>query len=578
MAALELILMLLAASAGLRLLADFLRVPYVSLLVVGGALLALVPGLPAVDLPPDVLFLIFVPPLLYWGAVSYPLRDFRRQLGPITRLAVLMVLVSMVVVAVVVHAWDSAFTWPAAFALGAIVSPPDPVAVLSMLRGVRLPRAIVSILEGEGLFNDVTALIAYRVTVAAAVTGQFVAWQAAKEFVFSAVVGVAIGLLVGVVIVRAQRLAGSVSLVENTISLLAPFASYLAAERLGASGVLSVAATGMYVGRVFPRFVRAHARVQATALWNVVTFLLESLIFILVGLELRQIGPIFDRYPFTAMLREAALVTLVLVLVRLLWIIPSAYVGGAAGRLLTKDRSPLPRWQFVAFVGWAGLRGGDSLVIALALPLATASGAPFPAREQIIFVTFAFILFTLVVQGPTLSGVARVLGLHEDGAERAEEAHARLAAVEAGLGVLSASPADTSHPEVVRYLKQRQRQRARRWAAREAQQQEAAEALDAGAPGAPGQPHEHFVPAPSHEAGALDEERAAEYRRIRNDMIRAEHRSIIELRDRGTIGDDVMRRIQRDLDFESMMLDTQDPVTEAPSEVPAAIDATIGPD
>jgi len=568
MAALELILMLLAASAGLRLLADFLRVPYVSLLVVGGALLALTPGLPPVDLPPDVLFLIFVPPLLYWGAVSYPLRDFRRQLGPITRLAVLMVLVSMVAVAVVVHAWDSAFTWPAAFALGAILSPPDPIAVLSMLRDIRLPRPIVSILEGEGLFNDVTALIAYRVAVAAAVTGQFVAWQAAREFVSSAVVGVAIGLLVGVVIVRVERLAGSISLVENTVSLLTPFASYLVAERLGASGVLSVAATGMYVGRISPRFIRPHARVQATALWNVVTFLLESLIFIFVGLELRQIGHIFDRYPFTAMLREAALVTLVLVLVRLLWVIPSAYVGGAAGRLIRRDRAPLPRWQWVAFVGWAGLRGGDSLVIALALPLATASGAPFPAREQIIFVTFAFILFTLVAQGPTLPLVARLLGLHEDGTERAEEAHARLAAVEAGLGVLAASPADTSHPEVVRYLNQRQRQRARRWAAREARQHEAGEA---GEPGAAEVPHEHFVPAPSHDAGVLDEERGAEYRRIRNDMIRAEHGAIIDLRDRGIIGDDVMRRIQRDLDFESMMLDTQDPVTESPTEVSAVI-------
>jgi len=309
-----------------------------------------------------------------------------------------------------------------------------------------------------------------------------------------------------------------------------------------------------------------------------VTFLLESLIFILVGLELRQIGPIFDRYPFTALLREAALVTLVLILVRLLWVVPSAYVGGSADRLLRRNRAPLPRWQWVAFVGWAGLRGGDSLVIALALPLATASGAPFPARAQIVFVTFAVILFTLVVQGPTLSRVARLLGLHEDGAERAEEAHARLAAVEAGLGVLSTSTSDTSHPEVVRYLKQRQRQRARRWAAREAKQREAGETGEATIAAEAAVPHDHFVPAPSHDAGVLDEDRAAEYRRIRNDMIRAEQRSIIELRDRGVIGDDVMRRIQRDLDFELMMLDTQDPVTESPSEVPAAIDATVGRD
>jgi CPA1 family monovalent cation:H+ antiporter len=323
----------------------------------------------------------------------------------------------------------------------------------------------------------------------------------------------------------------------------------------------------MYVGRVLPRFARSDTRVQTTALWNVVTFLLESLIFILVGLELRDIAPIFERYPFAALLREAALVMVVVVVVRLVWIIPSAYVGSAVGRMLRRDRAPLPAWRSVVFVGWAGLRGGDSLVIALALPLATASGTPFPAREQILFVTFAVILFTIVVQGPTLPAVARLLRLHEDGQEGVEEAHARLTAVEAGLGVLSALAAgDGSHPEVVRYLRQRQRQRARRWAAREARQEEAT-ALSV--------PHEHFVAAPSHETGALDDERAAEYRRIRHDMIVAEHRALLELRDRGVIGDDVMRRIQRDLDFESMMLETRDPVSEPPSEVPAAIDAAM---
>ncbi|HEV8234240.1 MAG TPA: Na+/H+ antiporter [Gemmatimonadaceae bacterium] len=561
MGGLELVLILLAISAVLRIIADRLEIPYSAVLVVGGLLLAFMPNLPRVELAPDVLFLTFVPPLLYWGAVSFPLRDFRRELGPILRLAVLMVLVSTVAVAVVAHSLDPAFTWAAAFTLGAIVSPPDPVAVLSLMRSpaLRAPRPIESILEGEGLLNDATALVLYRIAVAAAVTGTFSPWRAGGQFLIAAVGGLVIGLVVGFVTLRVHRLTRSVPVAENTISLLTPYAAYLPADLLGASGVVSVVAAGMYIARNVQEVGGPETRLQNQSMWAVVTFLLESLVFILVGLELPYVTRALTGYSTSLLFREAAIVCACVILVRVAWVVPSTYIGRIIGGWLRQKEISLPSWRWVLFVGWAGVRGGDSLVIALALPLTIASGARFPARAQILFITFFVIFVTLVVQGPTLVPLARWLGFRADASAEDEEAHARLSAAEAGLHVLDTNAfANSPYPEIVRYLRQRHRQRARRWAGREARQ---------GAhPPNEGQ-HGELVTAPSHGAGALDDRRAAEYRRIRSAMISAERHSLLDLRDRDVIGDDVMRRIHRDLDLELVLLDSREPVTEPTSEI-----------
>jgi CPA1 family monovalent cation:H+ antiporter len=561
MAGLELVLLLLAVSAGLRIVADRLALPYAAILVVGGLVLAFLPNLPRVELAPDVLFLIFVPPLLYWGAASFPLRDFRRELGPILRLAVVMVLVSTLVVGALAHALDPAFTWAAAFTLGAIVSPPDPVAVLSLMRSpsLRAPRAIESILEGEGLLNDATALVAYRVAVTAAVTGTFSPWRSGVQFLAGAIGGIGIGLVVAIVTLWLHRLTKSVPVAENTVSLLTPFAAYLPADLLGASGVISVVTAGMYIARNVAEVGSPETRLQNQSMWSVVTFLLESLVFILVGLELPYVIRALGNESLLALIREAAIVCLCVIVVRVVWVIPSTYVGRIVGGWIRHAEVALPSVRWIFFVGWAGVRGGDSLVIALALPLTTAAGTPFPARAQIVFITFFVIFVTLVIQGPTLAPIARWLGLQSDSKSEEEEAHARLAAAEAGLRVLDAERfRDTQYQEVVRYLRQRHRQRARRWAAREQRRQ-------AHPPNE--SQHETFVAAPSHEAGALDDRRAVEYRRVRAEMIDAERRALLDLRDRDVIGDDVMRRIQRDLDLELVLLDTREPVVEPTSEI-----------
>jgi Na+/H+ antiporter len=440
------------------------------------------------------------------------------------------------------------------------------VAVLSVMRSMRVPRSIMSILNGEGLINDATALVIYRFAIAAAVTGAFSPSHAALEFLVVAAGGIAIGIAVGVIVLRLHRLARVVPVVSNTLSLLTPFAAYLLADVVGVSGVLSVVATGFYAARTVPKVIGAEARLQVAAMWTVVTFMLESLIFILVGLELPSILVALNRFPLSTLLREGAIVTLCVVVVRIAWVMPSTYIFRGLGRWMGLSKDPLPDWRAILFVAWSGLRGGDSLVLALALPLTTAAGARFPARERIIFITFCVIFITLVVQGPTLAPFARRLGIATDEGEEAEDAHARLVAAEAGLKTLE-NPAITgsAHPEVVRYLKSRHRQRARRWAARDAEPHEK-EVEDP--------EHDHFTVAPSHASAAIDESRADEYRRIRSAMLRDEQTALLDLRDRDVIGDDIMRRIQRDLDLETMLLETGEPVIDTVKEVPAAIDAS----
>lgn len=552
MTGLELVLLLLAVAAGLRIVAERLRIPTATVLVVGGLVLAFIPGLPRITVPPDVLFLVFVPPLLYAGAIAFPLRDITRQLGAIVRLSVVMVLVSTAAVAVVAHSLHPSFTWAAAITLGAIISPPDPVAVLSVMRSLRAPRLVVSILEGEGLLNDATALVIYRLAVAAAVTGVFSPSRAAVEFLFDGVGGVIIGLLVGVIVGRVHRVTRSVPEVSSTVSLLTPFAAYLPAELLDVSGVLAVVAAGLYAARNVRSVIGPQAREQVDGTWRIATFMLESLIFILVGLELPYVLRALDEFPLSLLVREAVVVSLCVVLVRLVWVIPSAYAFRVLGQKLSHSRDPLPSFRSVVFVAWAGLRGGDSLVLALSLPLLTVSGSPFPARDQIIFITFSVIFVTLVLQGPTLAPLARRLRLADDDEEAAEDAHARLVAAEAGLRELEEPAiASSPFPEVVRYLRLHHTKRARRWAAREAQPHKGEDA---------NVEHNHVTVVPSDDAAAIDERRGAEYRRVREAMLRAEQDAVVDLRDRGVIGDDVMRGVQRDLDLETMLLETGEPL------------------
>jgi monovalent cation/hydrogen antiporter len=527
MQALELVLVLLAATAALAVLADRLAVPPPVLMVLGGAILAVLPNLPRLSLNPDVVFLVFVPPLLYWTAVNTSWRDFRLQIRSISLLSVGLVIATMIVVAVVAHALAPELTWPAAFVLGAIVSPPDPVAVTAVTRKLGIPRTILVILEGEGLVNDATALVAYRMAVAAVVAGGFSLGTAMIRFVWSASVAVVVGLAVGIAVIAVRRRIGGMSVVENTVSILTPFAAFIPAERLGVSGVLAVVTVGLYLGRRGPRVVSARTRIQAYSMWQMVTFLLEGLVFILVGLELPVALAALHERSIGSLVGLAFAVAAAAILIRILWVFPGAFGPGLLLRKLGHPETP-PPWRSVAFVSWAGLRGSDSLVIALALPLTVAGGKPFPGRDLILFLTFAVIFVTLVLQGLTLKAVIRLLRLKPGPDVAEEEIRARDRAAAAGLAALEKLPGDdVASREARAALEEKYRHRSHRYAAR-----------------LRGARHQR------------DEDRTEAYRRMRLGMIEAERDSVVKLRDENVISDDVLRNIQRDLDLEQVLLES----------------------
>lgn len=535
MAAVELVLVLLAAAAALELLARRIGVPHPVLLVTGGLLLALAPGLPPVRLDPDVVFLVFVPPILYWAALTSSYRDFRRNLRSISLLAVVLVLATACAVAAVAHAVVPGMGWPSAFVLGAIVSPTDAVAATVVARRLGVSRNAVTILEGEGLVNDATALITYRMAVGAVAAGAFSLGSAVMSWLVAAGGGVVIGLVAGWAVAWMRRRIDH-PVVENTISLLTPFVAYLPAETVGASGVLAVVTVGLYLGRRGPRIVSPRTRVQAGAMWEMVTFLLEGLIFILIGLELPR--ALAQVRPLSAgnLLAQAGIISGTVIAVRMLWMFPGAYLSRLIARLFRK-REEIPPWRGILVVSWAGMRGGVSLVIALAIPLTIAGGKPFPDRDLIIFFTFAVILATLVLQGLTLAPVIRLLKLRRDEGRDVEERKARHKVAAAGLRHLDEVEGE-GDDELVSRLKRRHAHRVHRYSPRE----------------------EDSAAAADHD----DDQMAADYRRIRGSMIAAERAELIRLRDENVIEDDVMRQIQHELDLEQMLLDSPrpDPVGE----------------
>ncbi len=496
----ETVLALLVGVTFLALVARRLDVPTPALLVAGGVLVAVLPGLPVVQFDPQLVFLVFIPPLLYRASLLASYRDVRANLRPILLLGVGHVLFVTIVVA-----WVAAAT--------------------AFLRRLPLPRRLVIILEGESMINDAAAIVAYRMAVAAAVTGAFSLTAASLRFLYVGAGGVVVGLAVGWLLAELRRHIHDPE-VENTISLLTGYAAYLPAEHLGVSGILAVVATGLYLGRVGPRVVAADTRVQNSGMWDVVVFVLEGLIFIITGLALR---PILGSWsgPFARdIVWGAVLVSVTVIVARFVWVVPSTYLP----RLLSarvRQRDPSPPWQLPVLVSWAGLRGADSLVLAAAIPTLTATGAPFPGRDLIIAITFAVILVTLLGQGFTLAPLLRWLGVRETGEQdEREEIAARLRTAEAALARLEdLSQESWMHPDALTHTRDRYRYRAR-----------------------------HLR---GHADGVMDgplEAKSEAHLRLARELLAAERRELLRLRDEGTIGDAVMRRVQRELDYEELLL------------------------
>ena len=544
MGGLELVFLLLVVCVALRVAAERFSVPYASALVVAGLAIALVPGLPTVRIPPDVIFLVTVPPLLFGGAQVFPLRDLRTEAGAIARLAIGLVLVSAAAVAAVVRGADSSMPWAAALTLGAIVAAPDSDAALWAMRSTPLARTIEAVLEGEGLLNDAAAVLVYRMAVSTATGAMTSVSQGIAQFIARVAGGTVLGLIVARLSVPAHRRTRALPAVASTVSLLTPYAAFISAEALGASGVLAVVVVGIYSARHVPQLVDAETRAYIRTMWAVVIFVVESLMFILVGLELPNVTSSFERSSLGPMVGIAALVAVSLIVVRMAWVLLGAYVFRGIQERFRGRRPTLLPIRVVSFVAWAGLRGSDSLMLALSIPLVTLAGNAFPARDRIVFIAFCVVVISLVVQGPTIAPLAQRLGVFRDATDEKEEAHARVVALEAGLEVLKEPGVIAStDPELLRRLRRRGHTRARRWVGREEQLRVSHGATSA-----------HLERAPRPEESALADRRREQFRRVQREMLNAERRALLALRDRKEIADEVMRRVQRELDLEELLI------------------------
>lgn len=418
---LSLIIFLLALLVALSAVAPKLRLPYPVLLVLAGGLLGLVPGLPVIELDPDLIFFIFLPPLLYEASYQMSWHEFVANRRPITLLAVGLVLLTTTVVATIAHFFIPGFSWALGFVLGAIVAPPDAVAATSVTKGLGLPRRITGILEGESLVNDASALIAYRYGVAAVVSGTFGLWDAGWHFVLVAGGGAAIGVAVGYVVVRVQNFLSDATLI-TALSLLLPFGVYLAAEHAGVSGVLAVVAMGLMMSRRSHDIYDNQTRLLKHSFWRVLGFLLNGLVFLIIELELRTILAGLGPGAFWPTLGYGLLVSAVAIAIRMGWVFPVSFLGYWLGRWLGRPAQERAPKRNLFITSWAGMRGVVSLATALALPLVVRGGAPFPQRNVLLFITFTVILVTLLVQGLSLPWLVRRLGVQESPAERAAEA------------------------------------------------------------------------------------------------------------------------------------------------------------
>jgi monovalent cation/hydrogen antiporter len=514
---------LLVVMAALMWVAQRIKIEYPILLVVGGLILGFIPGLPQVVLAPNVVFLVFLPPLLYYEAYNSSIRDFRTVLRITILNAVFLVIVTIAAVAGVAYRLIPGLGWATAVVLGAIVGPTDETAAIAVADRMRVPRRLVTVIKAESLFNDATSLVIFNVALAAAATGKFSWLDATWQLFIDALGGVAIGFAVGWLISLIRRHLDDL-LLQNTVSLLSGYAAYYPADALHFSGVLATITAGLYLGRQSGLFSSPSQRVQIGAMRDITLYLINGLLFLLVGLQLHPILTGFSDLPSQSpgrVLLLAAAISSTVIVVRILWAFPAVYLPRVlSSRIRANEGSP--SWRNVAVASWTGLRGGVSLAAALAVPLTISSGAPFPHRALIIFLTFAVILATLIIQGLTLPHLIRWLHITAESPER-EEQLARLKTLRAAqstLEKLAKEPWATA--AVVRHVRG------------------------------------HLNHALSHYQSGGDGTQKVEteddraYQRLQRELNAAQDRELTRLYAEGAINLTTMQKLQRQLDFEAL--------------------------
>ena len=520
----QIFLILLAVLAGTALLAKRINVAPAILLLLAGVALAFVPGVPSLELPPELVLLLVLPPLIYSASVAMSWREFRYSLRPIMLLAVGSVIFTAFMVAAATH-YLIGLPWNVGFLLGAIVAPPDVVAPLAIARKLALPRRILVILEGEGLANDATALILYRFAVVAISTGAFSLTKASGTFAGIIVCEVLFGVAIGWLSLRARHWARDPQ-VEITLSLITPYIAYWLPEHFGGSGVIATVACGLYMSWNGPLLISAATRLQGIFFWDLVIYLIEGLLFLLTGFQMRSLYEKSKAFPLDDILSATALVAVIIIVARFAWVFPAIYLPRILSEKLRK-RDPSPPWQWSFVIAFTGVRGAVSLAAALALPFWLPDGNGFPYRDLILFVTFGVIFITLVGFGLALPPVVRWLGLTDAGRAEHLAAHeseiaARREALDAALKSLDAiTDRGELSDEVVKQLRARHETRASQLPA----------SLD---------PDDYDVSV----TGA----------KLTRELIAAERKFIHVLLRDGRITDEIRRRIERDLDLEEASL------------------------
>jgi monovalent cation/hydrogen antiporter len=512
-------LLLLLFIVVLGLLARRLKTPYPIVMVIGGLVVGLIPGTPEVTLNPDLVFLVVLPPLLYAAAWTTSWRDFRYNLVSISLLAFGLVGFTVAGVALFAPRTFSGFDWRLGVVLGAVVAPTDAIAATSIARRVGLPRRIVDILEGESLINDATGLLMLKFATALVVqkitptvSGEILrlAWLTAG--------GIGVGLLIGWAADRLERRIDDAP-IEITLSILIPYGAYFAAEEVGASGVLAVVACGLLLSRRSVGFFSPSVRLQIWSVWQSLTFVLNGLVFVLIGLQLPAIRASIQGYSPANLAVDGALFCGFLILLRLVWVFPGAWIAWLVRpRTSRRDEKP-PRFRRVFVLGWTGMRGVVSLAAALSLPAVLADGSPFPQRNLIVFFTFGAILVTLVLQGITLPPLIRALGLAGSSGPNCEEQEARRIVIQAVLSHLDEA---------------KRKDRPEHAALYEDLMQHYDERLTSLNPG---------------QSDPSDIAQHDRYIELSLEALRLERETAIRLRDEGRINDEVLRRIERELDL-----------------------------
>ena len=523
----------------LMILANRISVPAPLVLVPAGVLLGFVHWFPHIELNPDLVLLVFLPPLVYTAGAVSSAQDFHRNLRSILLLSVGLVLFTMSIVAAAAHYAIPGMGWPAAFVLGAIVAPTDDVAAASIARRLALPHRIVSLLEGEGLMNDAAALTAFRFGAIAVVKGYFSFSGALLTFLVIVLGETAFGLLVGWTAARIRERLNDPSL-EIAVSLVTPFVAYLPPERLGGSGVLAAAVAGLYIGRQLSTRFTSELRLSGMPVWQMLAFVLNHLLFLVTGLQLKLVLHHTSEIPASTLLYYGALISAVVIVTRFIWVYPGAYLSRALSARI-RERDPIPPWRHLFVVSWTGMRGAISLAAALGIPVLTEAGSPFPDRNLMIFISFCVILSTLVLQGVTLAPLCRWLGVDLDGARERRRLHhkgaaARIEAARAVLGVIDDwAEGGEFAPETMIHLREEYERQPRRLELHQDERSDQA-------------------------SGQLSRQEAL----LHLKALSIERSKILALWDEGRISDAELRIIELDLDLQEARLKQNPHVTSEP--------------